>query len=333
MVVVTDPASFLPLTEGATQAITPRENSSVDYVFIVGLSRSGTTLMRHILDRHPEIAICPENHFMGHLAPCEGVRYKLRRFGDLTRDENVHRAVAFLYAGGLERASRWRSQSALWTWLARRVPRDEFTDRLLRSDRSERAVFSAVMDAYADRQGKRIKGEKTPAHLRYVPTLLKWYPSGRVVHIMRDPRAIFSSEVRRRRSSPGGVPYRLLARVRPLLVAFVLLETTVTWAESARRWRRYRREFPDRYRMVRFERLVRDPEREIEAICRFLGVGFHRHMLEQEVVSMGAHLGQQGIDTGAADRWRSSLPSLANRWFWALLGKDLTALGYRRDGK
>lgn len=306
--------------------------AEVDHVFIVGLSRSGTTLMRYILDRHPEIAICPENHFMGHLAPFEGVRHKLRRFGDLGRDENVHRAVSFLYDGGLERSSRWRSPSRLWTWLARRVPREEFTDRILQSDRSERAVFSAVMDAYADRQGKRIRGEKTPAHLRYVATLMEWYPSGRVVHMMRDPRAIFSSEVRRRRSDPGGLPYRLLRHLGPLFTAFVLVETTLTWAEGARRWRRYRRTFADRYRLVRFEQLVRHPEQEIEAICRFLGVDYHRALLDQEVVSLGARLGQQGIDAGAADRWRSGFPAWANRWFWAILGRDLAALGYRRDG-
>ena len=85
--------------------------------------------------------------------------------------------------------------------------------------------------------------------------------------------------------------------------------------------------------MVRFEGLVREPEREVRALCGFLGGGFDPGMLEQQVVSMGARLGQQGIDAGAAERWRSELPSWANRWFWAFLGRDLAALGYRRDGR
>lgn len=320
------PEASLNVGVGPGSARTP-----VDHIFIVGLSRSGTTLMRHILNRHPEIAICPENHFMGHLAPFEGVRHKLRRFGDLRREENVRRAVRFLYDGGLDRSSPWRSQSRLWTWLAHRVPAEEFTDRILRSDRSERAIFSAVMDAYAERRGKRIRGEKTPAHLRHLRTLLEWYPSGRAVHMMRDPRAIFASELRRRRIKPGGQPYRILRRLGPLLTAFVLVETTTTWAESARRWRRYRRTLADRYRVVRFEELVRHPEREVAALCDFLGVAFDPGMLEQQVVSMGKNLGQAGIDAGAADRWRAELPSWVNGWFWAILGRDLAALGYHRD--
>ncbi len=302
----------------------------VDHVFVVGLSRSGTTLLRNILNRHPEIAICAENHFMGHLLPSEGVRHKLRRYAPLTDDRNVRRMVAFLYDGGLEHASHWRSPSRFWTWLKRTVPRDELTHRIMTSDRSERAIFSAVMDAYAQRKGKRISGEKTPAHLRFVPTLMDWYPGGRAIHMMRDPRAIYASEVRRRRQDPGGLPYRLLDHLGPVLDAFVLVETTISWAEGARRWRRYRRDLPTRYRLLRFEDLVSEPQREIAALCDFLGVAFDPQMLQQHVVSMGSRLGEQGIDAGAADRWRGTLPRWVDGWFRAVLGRDLAALGYRR---
>lgn len=299
-----------------------------DYVFVVGLSRSGTTLMRHMLDRHPEIAICPENHFMGHLLEFEGVRHKLRRFHPFTVDDNARRAVAFLYDGGLRRASRFRSPSRLWTWLERRVPQEEMVARFLASDRTEAALFAAIMDTYAEKRGKRIGGEKTPAHLRHVSTLLEWYPGGRIVHLMRDPRAIFTSEVRRRRVEPGGFPYVVLRRLGPLLTAFVLLETTLTWAEGARRWRRYRRAHADRYLMVRFEDLVRAPEPKLRAIAAFLGVPFAPAMLEQRVVSHGSRLGDVGIDAGAADRWRTSLPGWADAWFRLVFGADLRALGY-----
>ena len=158
--------------------------------------------------------------------------------------------------------------------------------------------------------------------------MLEWYPGARVIHMMRDPRAIFVSEVRRRRTTHVGGLYGILRFVPPLLTAFVLIETTVIWAEGAWRAARYRRAHAGRYRMVRFEDLVRNPEQELRRLCDWLGVDFQAAMLDQRVVSVGARLGEQGIDGEAATRWRRAIPGWADRWFRVVLGQRLRALGY-----
>ena len=161
----------------------------------MGVSRSGTTLTRRILDRHSRIGIATENHYLGHLLAWEGARHYFRRLGDLHDDATVRRMVDLIYSPEFQRRSRLRELSPYWRWLTERVPRADIEARLPASDRTERGIFEAFLRIYADRRGKAIMGEKTPAHLAYVETLLEWFPDARVVHCMRDPRAIYVSEL------------------------------------------------------------------------------------------------------------------------------------------
>ncbi|MDQ3493097.1 MAG: sulfotransferase [Chloroflexota bacterium] len=297
-------------------------------VFIVGVSRSGTTLMRSVLDSHPRLAVATENHYVGHLLDREGARHYFRRLGDLRQDATVRALVEFIWSGEFQRRSRLREISPYWRWLARTVPRETFEANLLASDRTDRGIFTAVMRTYADVTGKSLIGEKTPAHLGYVETLLEWYPDARVIHMIRDPRAIYVSELRRRTDRAVTVPYRQLVRIPFLFRIFVLNQVALTWAGALRRHRELERRFPDRYRLVRFEDLVTDPRATLQELVRFLGLGWDDALLDQKVVSKGSRRGERGFDAGAAWRWRERIGTPAGRWLKLLLGGRLREAGY-----
>jgi Sulfotransferase family len=299
-------------------------------IFIVGVSRSGTTLMRRILDKHSRIGIATENHYLGHLLAWEGTRSYFRRVGDLRDDASIRRLIELIYSGDLQRRSRLRELSPYWRWLTERVPREDIEAYLMASDRSERGVFEAFLRIYADRRGKVIMGEKTPAHLAYVDTLLTWFPDARVIHCMRDPRAIYVSELRRRSEHAVGFPYRQLARLPALLKRFVLLQVVWAWANAVKRHRDLRRQAPGRYVLVRFEDLVTAPEATLDGVCGFLGVAMESQMLQQKVTSRGALVGAAGFDAGAADRWRSRIDPHAKSAIELLLGRRLAEMGYRK---
>jgi len=132
---------------------------------------------------------------------------------------------------------------------------------------------------YADYWGKPIMGEKTPAHLRYVPTLVAWFPDGKIIHMLRDPRAIFVSELRRRKETPVTAPFKQLNKCYFLFKLFIMLQTTVVWFESIQRYYKYKRIYPNNYYLLKFEDLVSDPEKHIRQVCEFLGVEFQDKML------------------------------------------------------
>ena len=299
-------------------------------IFVVGVSRSGTTLMRNVLNSHSRVGIAPENHYLGHLLPGGGYRDVFRREGDLGDDETIGRVVRRIYSPAFQQGTRLRPVSPFWRWLKRSVPRKELGRRLRTAPRTAQGQFDALLRTYADTKGKAIPGEKTPAHVAFVDTLLEWYPGARVVHMIRDPRGVFVSELRRRIETPAALPYRWLVRLPPLFRGFVLLETVWAWAGAVRHHRRLARLYPDAYRLVRFEDLVREPARTVDGLCAFLGIDSEPAMLEQEVTSRGTQLGQSGFDAGAADRWRASIGRGQATWLVRLLGRRMDELGYPR---
>ena len=290
---------------------------------MVGSSRSGTSLMRHILERSDRIAIARENHFLGHLRASEGARNYFLRAGDLKSDDTMRKIVQMIYDGDFQRQSRWREVSTFWRQLTETVSREDMERRLLASDRTERGLFTAFLRAYADALGRPIMGEKTPAHLAYVDTLLEWYPNAKVIHMLRDPRAVFVSDLRRRRQKRRK-PFSWFGRVPGLLPAVILIQTTIVWRGAVRRDAVYQKRYPDRYRLVRFEDLVQRPTETLHGLFAFLGIAEPADATDVSVVSQGFRGGEHGLDAAAADRWRGHIGRLERRWLSLALGSRTT---------
>ena len=322
------PSSESEPTAEDAHASSPPARTEPEAIFVVGVSRSGTSLLRAVLESHSRVAIATESHYLAHLLPSESAVHRFRRVGPLTDDDVVRRIAALVYSPLFQRGSRLRESSPFWRWLGKRVPQQELEAALLRAERTERGIFRALLTLYASRRGKAIIGEKTPAHVNSVDTLLGWFPRARVVHIVRDPRGVYVSELRRRRNKPTTVPYRWLAKVSWLFEAFILLETAWAWATAVSQHRVFARAYADRYRLVRFEDLVSDPMATVADLCGFLGLSVEPAMFEQKVISRGVLLGQSGFDAGAADRWRESIGPRPKRMLEVLLGGRLRELAY-----
>jgi hypothetical protein len=296
-------------------------------IFVVGASRSGTTLMRNLLERSDRIALARENHFVGHLVNGEGARYYFRRLGELANDHTISALVDFVYSGEYQRRSRVREISPYWRWLTESVPRDDFERRLLDAERTERGLFAAMMRVYADWRGRPIMGEKTPAHLAYVDTLLEWFPKAKVIHMIRDPRAVYVSD-KHRRMAKRRRPYSLLMHIPLLFPAVLLLQTALVWRGAARRHLEYVTRYPERYRLVRFEDVVTRPEETLRDVFDFLGVAAPADATAVQVYAHGFRVGEEGIDAQAATRWQAHISPFARYLLTLLLGRWMKRLGY-----
>lgn len=138
-------------------------------VFVVGCPRSGTTLVRYILDGHSRIAIAQELNFVVGLAP--------RRLPWLrSPPATVEEVISHPCFGRLELAP-----DAVRASVEAARP-DKYGD-----------LIDTVMSAYAASRGKERWGDKTPGYLRYLPMLAHHFPTAQFVHVVRDGRDVAAS--------------------------------------------------------------------------------------------------------------------------------------------
>ncbi len=177
------------------------------HIFIVGLNRTGTNLLRTILNCSPDVAICDETHFLKHWVGYRGYQREFANVGTTLSDDGIKKIVDYIY---LIRDNAFRGMN-FWKWIQRNIPREIFFQRLSNANKNEHAILDVVMDLFAN--GKPIRGDKTPAHIHSVSTLLEWYPRAKIIHMLRDPRAIFVSEKRR---AENGVYNLALSRFKSI---------------------------------------------------------------------------------------------------------------------
>lgn len=216
-------------------------------VFIVGMPRSGTTLMRGAVEAYPEIAIAPETHFLNFWVPRSG-KTELESRGDFD-----HFWAAFV-------GSRQFEQLGL--------PPAEVRDTILSAGRpSFRTVFATVLRAYAEKAGKRRWGEKTPLHHLHIGRLLEWFPDGRIIYMLRDPRAVVASL----QDAPWAAPGLELHACR--------------WRDSVRVLAHW--ESDPRVCVVFYEALVTEPAAAMRKVGECLGERFDPALLTRRQVESG----------------------------------------------
>lgn len=133
--------------------------------FIVGCGRSGTSLLRSMLNSHPDVSVPPEALSLIDFLRADRVptRRLLRQF---LRDHELRE------------------------WGLR------LTERDLAGCHSAAEMIDRVHRLYCDARGTTRWGHKTPRFVRYLDLLLESFPRARFIHIIRDPRAVARSATR-----------------------------------------------------------------------------------------------------------------------------------------
>lgn len=121
--------------------------------FILGTQRSGSTMLRLMLDAHPDLAVGPETGF-------------------------VRAADAALEIPDFHRGDDWYEPYGVTTeQLERRIAR----------------FYGGILEAHAASHGALRWGEKTPLHRYHVGTIQRLFPDAQFIGIVRHPASVMAS--------------------------------------------------------------------------------------------------------------------------------------------
>lgn len=270
-------------------------------VFVVGMPRSGTTLLSSLLDAHPALVVAPETHYFTRCWPGTPVQDTAHALGMLDR--------LFRQPGVRDMQLSEQETTTI---------RDAIREC---SAPTHADVLRALLETYADRSSAPAWGEKTPDHLRFVPEMVQQFPEAVFVAIVRDPRDVALS-------------LRALPWSRSTLP-----EQAWTWRSYAARIDRYHVDYEERFYSLRYEDLITNPEEELRGICAFLEMPFSASMLqrqEQKAQPFDAERepwkqnSAREIDPSNRGKWRTQLPEAERALVELIVGRWLTV--YRYEG-
>lgn len=281
--------------------------------FVVGLTRSGTTLLRMMLDAHRELTIPPETHFVPDVIKA-------------ARED-----------AGVEGALTAMTDNRTWGDFG--IADEEMRRRLeALPEVSAAAAVRAFFEAYAERQGKPRWGDKTPAYMLSVQRIGRTLPESRFIHLIRDGRDVALSQRARainEQPPPAEQAGRWVKRIQKSREQAQSLKGA-RYVE-ARYEDLVREPEPTLRRVCEFIDLPWDPgvlsyhERAADRLAEMAG----------ELRAEGQHAEQQAgyrIDNHAPttkppdpsklDKWRTEMPEEDRRAYEGVAGEMLSELGY-----
>ena len=214
-------------------------------IFIIGSPRSGTTLLRLILNRHSRIAIPEETWYFPDL-------YK--RLEKFFKQKDWR----FEVAGYIKKCTTVHFPE---------LDESEIFSGLVDINKNEVPnILATINRLFAIKDNKPRWGDKTPGYVLHLPLLKNIFPEAKVVHIIRDGRDVVPSILK-------------YWEVGPQTYSFI--ETAYYWKNHVKTGQKFGpRLFGKNYMELRYEDLVSNPIEHTKIICEFIDEEFEPGMLE-----------------------------------------------------
>lgn len=287
-------------------------------LFVGGCPKSGTTLLLTLLDSHPELVVFPrETHYFEDgrkYTACNDYKARLKYLIERADLKLVEQGRPETDREGIGQHSIFNCENFSRIALDF-MGKPGMNDSMFLSE-SVRAYAVAMCHPWRD----CVRWvEKTPGNVPYAEDVFRLFPDAKMVHILRDPRAVFAS---RRR--------RLINRYGSYTKAHRFVRE---WNESTRQIKKLQQRTGN-YLLIRYEDLVCHSREVMEEVCRFIGIQFFHTLLEPTCAgrewrgNSTFHQQFNGIDSQPLDEWKKELSEADIRWIEWHCREGMSIAGY-----
>ncbi len=214
-------------------------------IFIIGEQRSGSNLLRMMLNKHTAIAAPHPPHILQRIHPL------LPYFGDIQQEKPFQALV-----------------QATCELIARNpIPWDIALDPAYivqqSKERSLIGVFDAIMTQYAQAQEASTWVCKSMQNVYFASELESFFPQAKYIYLHRDPRDVVVSFQK-----------AIIGEKHPYLI-------TQRWVKLQKACIALQHQMPsDRFYTLSYQNLTNDPQTTLQQLCQFIGVSFETNMLD-----------------------------------------------------
>ena len=244
-------------TTGSSCESTGSRNGTWGPLFVVGMSRAGTTWLSNCLQTHSKLTVVPETAFWGrsYVAPGSDGRYDHAQLDKLATRLTESLEFSITSKGVAYRQISPESCAQL------------VHDALLGPHRplTPGESFERILEAVARAEGKAVAVEKTPHHVNWVERILRQLPHSRFVVLVREPHGFALSYKHQGDRQPPDVRTSFEALYHPLVCAW-------TWRRYAQAALAVVRDHPQQALLVRLEDMAARPGPTLERAQRFFGL-------------------------------------------------------------
>lgn len=270
-------------------------------IFILGSHKSGSSLLRSLLDGHPELFVIPsESHYFQLTGHCVEFRIRRTNAKEMSFDEKRNALTQYIHRENISTDPHGA------VMIENRYNENIFKELLEKhnnlNDRDLMSVYLSAFHAalYETPLPENIRiVEKSVEHAEFAPLLARWFPDAKFIHIVRNPYATLAAT--RQTDWQKGYPY-LGPYIESMRSSYCHLFKNVSIFEN--------------YKVIRYEDLVTNTSEIMQSIAEHLEIRMDNVLLQPTLCgepwagNSSTNTKFSGVSSAPSEKWKKTINDL-----------------------